>query len=162
MKKHVFGRKLKRDSNQRKALFKGLISSFILHGKMQTTEAKAKSVKGTIDSLVTKVKKNNKEIAKRLIGKYVAHNAIEQFVSVVAPALTNRPGSYTRLIHLGRRTKDDAPQVLLEWVEEIKIKTLNPKTKKEEKEIKELASGEEKETKQRKPRAKKVTKEEKK
>ncbi len=122
MKKRVFGRKLKRDKNERKALFKSLISSFILHGKMQTTEAKAKSVKGTIDSLVTKVKKNNQEISKRLIGLYVAHNAIQKFVSVVVPALAQRPGSYTRITRLGRRTKDDSPQVLLEWVETIKFK----------------------------------------
>lgn len=119
MKKHVFGRKLKRDKNQRTALFKGLISSFILHGKMKTTEAKAKAVKGTIDSLVTKVKKNSQVIAKRLIAPYVAHNAINKFVDEVAPALTQRPGAYTTIIKLGRRLKDDSPMVLLRWAEEI-------------------------------------------
>lgn len=119
MKKHVYGRKLKRDKNQRTALFKGLISSFILHGKMKTTEAKAKAVKGTIDSLVTKVKKNSQVIAKRLIAPYVAHNAINKFVDEVAPALTQRPGAYTTIIKLGRRLKDDSPMVLLRWAEEI-------------------------------------------
>ncbi len=130
MKKHVFGRKLKRDKNQRTALFKGLISSFILHGKMQTTEAKAKSVKGVIDSLVTKVKKNSQVVAKRLISPYVAHNAISKFVDEVVPALTERKGAYTKMVKLGKRLKDDSSMVLIEWVEQISnVKTQSSKLK---------------------------------
>lgn len=167
MKKHVFGRKLKRDKNQRTALFKGLISSFILHGKMKTTEAKAKAVKGTIDSLVTKVKKNSQVVAKRLIGRYVAHNAISKFVDEVAPALSLRPGAYTTMIKLGRRLKDDSPMVLLRWAEEIpNLKTpsnsagrQNSKLKGEAeakvKGVKELPFGEEKVKKVSKPKVKK-------
>lgn len=136
MKKHVFGRKLKRDKNQRTALFKGLISSFILHGKMKTTEAKAKSVKGTIDSLVTKVKKNSQVVAKRLISPYVAHNAISKFVDEIAPALAERKGAYTKMVKLGKRLKDDSSMVLIEWVEDIsgskkveKVEKVEKKTK---------------------------------
>lgn len=163
MKKHVYGRKLKRDKNQRTALFKGLISSFILHGKMKTTEAKAKAVKGTIDSLVTKVKKNSQVIAKRLIAPYVAHNAINKFVDEVAPALTQRPGAYTTIIKLGRRLKDDSPMVLLRWAEEISnLKTQNSKLKGEMeskvKEIKELKSGEKKTKTTQKTKVKKTEK----
>lgn len=157
MKKHVYGRKLKRDKNQRTALFKGLISSFILHGKMKTTEAKAKAVKGTIDGLVTKVKKNSQVVAKRLIGRYVAANAIGKFVDEVAPALSLRPGAYTTMIKLGRRLKDDSPMVLLRWAEEIKFKNQSSKVKNKdvEKEVKELPSGEEKVKKISKPKVKK-------
>lgn len=155
MKKHVFGRKLKRDKNQRTALFKGLISSFILHGKMKTTEAKAKAVKGTIDSLVTKVKKHSKVVAKRLIARYVAHNAMSKFIDEVAPALTERSGAYTSIVKLGRRLKDDSPMVLLRWVEEIQSKGAKVKNKDAEKEVKELPSGEKKTPKEKKPKVKK-------
>ena len=56
MRKKVFGRQFKRDKGERKALFSGLISQLIVKGRIETTEAKAKSVKGQIEKLVTAAK----------------------------------------------------------------------------------------------------------
>ena len=58
MRKNVFGRHLKRDTNERKALFKSLISSLVLYGRIKTTEEKAKAVKGQIDKIITRAKKD--------------------------------------------------------------------------------------------------------
>ena len=56
MKKNVFGRQFKRDKNERTALFKGLMSSLVLNDRIQTTEEKAKAIKGKIERLVTKAR----------------------------------------------------------------------------------------------------------
>ena len=57
MKKNVFGKQLKRDMNERKALFKNLLTSLVMEESIKTTEAKAKAIKGAADKLVTKAKK---------------------------------------------------------------------------------------------------------
>ena len=84
MRKNVFGRQLKRDKNERKALFKGLMSSLVLYERIKTTEAKAKSIKGSIDKLVTSARKNNALVARQMVEPYLAHTAIEKFLSDIA------------------------------------------------------------------------------
>ena len=59
MRKNVFGRQFKRDKNERAALFKGLISSLVLHERIKTTEEKAKAIKGEVDKIITKAKKGD-------------------------------------------------------------------------------------------------------
>lgn len=116
MKKNVYGRKLKRDINERKALFKSLISSLVLHGRIKTTEAKAKAIKADIDKIITKVKKNG-EAARKLLGSQLTSPAIEKVIEEVAPGFSKRQGGYTRILKIGRRFGDDARMVLMEWVE---------------------------------------------
>ena len=79
MKKKVFGRKLSRDKNERKALFKSLISSLILSEKIETTEAKAKAIKPEIEKLVTKAKQGN-ESAKIVLQKNLSRRAFEKIL----------------------------------------------------------------------------------
>ena len=57
MRYRVKGKKLSRTSSQRKALFKGLINALVIHGEIKTTESKAKAVRGLLDKLITKAKK---------------------------------------------------------------------------------------------------------
>lgn len=124
MRKNVFGRQLKRDKNERKALFKSLISSLILRGNIKTTQAKAKSIKGEIDKLVTKAKKNKLSSS----GEYLTQDALNKLKSI-APNFSRNSG-FTRIIKLGNRFSDNAQYVLMEWVEEIKeIKSEGKKTK---------------------------------
>lgn len=116
MRKQVFGRKFKRDKNQRKALFNGLISAIILKGKIRTTEAKAKAIKGDIEKLVTKAKKEEK-IAKKLLQSSLKPFEIEKMITQIAPGFKNRAGGYTRIIKVGPRVSDNASMVILEWSE---------------------------------------------
>ncbi len=117
MKKNVFGRQLKRDKNERTALFKGLISSLVLHGSIKTTESKAKAIKGRVDKLITRAKKGGINAA-HFVAPFVAANALEKLISDVAPRFVNRPGGYTRIIKLGNRMHDGASMVVLELVEQ--------------------------------------------
>lgn len=134
MRKNVFGKQLKRDKNERKALFKGLMSSLVLYERIKTTEAKAKAIKGSIDKLVTSARKNNALVARQMVEPYLTHTAIEKFLSDIALRFEGRSGGYTRIVKLGKRLKDNAPMVLMEWVEGKKvIKKVVSKEKKEEK-----------------------------
>ncbi len=117
MRKKVFGRQLKRDTNERKALFRGLATSLVLHESIKTTEEKAKAVKSYIEKLVTKAKKNNSLHAERLLQKHLPSTAIKKLIYEIAPRFKTRPGGYTRIIKIGQRLSDNAPMVILEWVE---------------------------------------------
>lgn len=116
MRKNVFGRQFKRDTNERKALFKGLMSSLVLHDAIQTTEEKAKAIKGSVEKLVTKVKKHKGE-SERFLHEYLTPPALKKMMTDTALRFSTRPGGYTRIIRLEKRVTDSASQVILEWVE---------------------------------------------
>src|SRR5258708_5096643 len=117
MKKNVFGRKFKRDANERKALFKNLLTSLVLKERIKTTEAKAKAIKGEAEKMVTKAKKGG-ENAYKLLHPDINQEAVVKLIDVIAPRFEKRQGGYTRIIKIGkRRVSDNAPQVFLEWTE---------------------------------------------
>lgn len=117
MRKQVFGRHLKRDTNERKALFKGLASSLVLHERIETTEEKAKSIKGFVEKMVTRANKENGAQARLILGAYLTNDALAKMFSDIAPRFVNRPGGYTRIVKIGNRFSDDASMVIMEWVE---------------------------------------------
>jgi large subunit ribosomal protein L17 len=114
MRKNIFGRQLKRDTNERKALFKGLISHLVLNERIKTTEEKAKSIKGQVDKIITKAKKG-KERARYLLQGQLPKEAIEKVILEITPRFSKRQGGYTRIIRIGRRFSDNAQMVLMEW-----------------------------------------------
>ncbi len=116
MKKRVFGRRFKRDINQRKSLFKGLMISLVVYGRIKTTEAKAKAIKGQIEKIVTHAK-NNPSDGKHYLSRYFTEAISDKIINDIAPRFKERPGGYTRIIKIGKRVKDNAPLVLIEWVE---------------------------------------------
>lgn len=131
MRKQVYGRKFKRDTNERKALFNSLISAMILRGKIQTTEEKAKAIKGDLEKLVTKAKKGDG--AKRLLQPHLKPFEIELMINKIGPGFKNRAGGYTRIVKTGKRFNDNASMVIMQWSEMEKVvaaKTAEPKTKK--------------------------------
>lgn len=115
MKKKVFGRKFKKDTNQRKALFKNLMRSLILNEEIKTTEAKAKAIKGQVEKLVTAGKKG--EESRYHLKKDINEDAVTKLIKEISPRFMKRPGGYTRIIKLENRLKDNAEMVLLEFVE---------------------------------------------
>lgn len=130
MRKNVFGKKLKRDKNERTALFKNLMSSLILHERIETTQAKAKAIKPQVEKLVTKALKGGNASMKVLYSS-ISSVAVNKLVSDIAPRFSTRKGGYTRIINLGNRFGDQAPMVVLEWVEKAKAVTvLKPQSKK--------------------------------
>lgn len=130
MRKQVFGRQFKRDKNERKALFNGLISSMILHGRINTTEEKAKSIKADVEKIVTKAKKDE-ATARRLLKGILKDHEIDKMINEVGPRFKNRAGGYTRIIKTGRRFSDNASMAIMEWVEGEEV-VMAPKPEKKE------------------------------
>lgn len=138
MKKHVFGRQLKRDANERKALFKNLLTSLVMEERITTTEAKAKAIKSAADKLVTKAKKGGPD-AFRNLAPDVRYDAVAKLINTIAPRFKDRQGGYTRIIKVGHRIADNAPQVAMEWVvrsEKITAKSGKTAVKNDSEEVK--------------------------
>lgn len=135
MRKNVYGRKFKRDKDERKALFKSLLSELVMHGRIKTTEQKAKAIKPDADRLVTKAKKNS-SITKRLLERDLFPEAVAKVISDIGPSFQKRNGGYTRIVRLGKRFSDNASTVILEWVEREAV--VAPKIEKKEKVKKEI------------------------
>jgi large subunit ribosomal protein L17 len=131
MKKKVFGRRLKRDRNERKALFRSLVTSLVLKGKIETTEQKAKAIKSDVDKMITMAKKGGMDFS-----SYVFPNAVEKLTSQVIPALNGRTSGYTRIVRKGVRMSDSARLVLMEWVDLESINSQKPESQKKVKKIK--------------------------
>ncbi len=165
MKKRVFGRKLKRTTNQRKALFKSLTQALVLHGRIKTTEAKAKSIRGEVEKLITRAMRNDSNTLAYL--KQHVHVPTAERLVEIATAFKGRPGGYTRIIRLGGRKKDNASMVLIEFVEKIPSAApvaVDKTTEKETKAVESSVQVEEPKEKVKKAPAKKekeVTKEKK-
>jgi large subunit ribosomal protein L17 len=111
------GRKLGRNPAQRKALFRQLAISMILHERITTTEAKAKELRPIVEKLVT-IARQDSEFHRRLIMSKIDHElATAKLFEVVAPRFVSTPGGYTRISKLGQRRGDAAPLALIEFVE---------------------------------------------
>lgn len=115
MRKRVFGRHLKRDTNERKALFKNLMTELILREKITTTQEKAKAIRGQIEKLITKAKRKGQQ-AEHLLQPYVSAEAVKKLITDIGPRFVEKPGGYVRLIKLGNRFYDNASMVVIELV----------------------------------------------
>jgi large subunit ribosomal protein L17 len=128
MRHQVAGYKLGRSKDQRLALRRTLIKQLFEHERIQTTAAKAASVRGDAEKLITLalkssrsdsvvVKVNARRLAAARLGGINAV-IVKKLFDDIAPRFTNRKGGYTRILKLGPRLGDAADMVLLELVEE--------------------------------------------
>ena len=137
MRHRKSGRKLGRNSSHRKAMYRNMVTSLILHGRIQTTEAKAKELRKVADKVITLGKrvplssleglegqaladaKAKRVHAIRLARRYtVDRDALELVFGEYAERFKERPGGYTRIYKLGYRPGDNAPMTLIELVNE--------------------------------------------
>lgn len=109
-------RKFGRMKGQRNAFLKSLISNLILKGKIETTEARAKTLKSKAEKLVTLAKKQNLASLRILISRVSKKPALKLYYDI-APKYTDRKGGYLRIIKLGKKRLGDASKVsLIEFV----------------------------------------------
>lgn len=134
MRHRVFGRRLGRDKDHRKALFKNLVTSLVLHEQIKTTEAKAKAIRGLVDKVITKGKTGSLHARRALAGFFTNQKAVEKVMKVLAPRFRQRGSGFTRIIHLGSRRGDNAPLVRMELVDKVVKQKRKPKKKKEKEE----------------------------
>jgi len=116
----VYGKHLGRDKDTRETLFKGLVQALLTHGTIQTSEAKAKAIKGLIDKVINSAK--NKQVFRFGLTKEIL------------PKLGSRTSGYTSVVKMGRRLGDQTMMVKLSLIgaEEIKPIVKDTITKKQE------------------------------
>jgi large subunit ribosomal protein L17 len=113
---------LGRKKAHRDALLRNLASELIMHKRIVTTHAKARSLRTYIEPLITKTKKNESESQimhqHRMVFSYLNDkSAVKELFTVVAPKVASRPGGYTRILKLGARVGDNAELALIELVD---------------------------------------------
>jgi len=121
MKHQRKGRKFSRVKNQRRAMFKSLLGSFIMHEKITTTEAKAKETKIMIDRIINqgKVARSDKEKKIAIIrdlNRKLPLKASEKIVSDFVDKFKERKSGYSRIIKKGPRKSDSARMAIIEFV----------------------------------------------
>lgn len=134
MHRHGYqGRKLSRSRDQRRALIKGLATSLVEYGKIETTLPKAKELVPYIEKLITKAKKGDLANRRAVISGLSTQSAAFRLVDVIAPQLTGRNSGHVRVEKTRLRVGDGAQLATVAFVDEI---TDKPKTKAEAKETK--------------------------
>ena len=98
-----------------------LATSLFEHGRITTTEAKAKRLRPYAEHLVTFAKRGDlharRQVLKRLTDKSIVHVLFDE----IGPRYVNRPGGYTRIVKLGPRKGDNAPMAIIELVEALTV-----------------------------------------
>ena len=117
MRHHRSGKKLGRDSAHRKALYSNLAGALIEHGRIKTTEAKAKAVKPIAEQMITLGRRGDIHARRQATAYLRSQDVVHKLFSEVAPRFADRPGGYSRIVKLGPRQGDAAEMVYLELVD---------------------------------------------
>jgi large subunit ribosomal protein L17 len=118
MRHNKSGRRLGRKTSHREAMFRNMVTSLLDHGKITTTDAKAKEIRVVAERLITLGKRGDLH-SMRLAASVIREKpVVSKLFSTIAPRYKERFGGYTRIVKLGIRQGDAAPLSLIELVEE--------------------------------------------
>ncbi len=121
MHRHGYkGRKFGRERDQRRALMKGLATSLVEHGEIETTLPKAKELTRYIEKLITKAKKGDLANRRAVIAGLSTQTAAFKLVDEIAPQLTARNSGHVRVERTRLRIGDGAQMATIGFVDELK------------------------------------------
>ena len=112
----MFYRKLGRDSSARKALFRSILTSFFAHGRIETTEIKAKEASKLAAKMITLAKKGDLHARRQVLSFLMDETVVTKLFEEIGPKYKDRQGGYTRIMKLGPRRGDAAPMAIIELV----------------------------------------------
>src|SRR5439155_12268295 len=124
MMNHRDEKKLGRDSEQRRALYSNLAGSLIEHGRIKTTEAKAKAVRPLAEQMITLGRRGDIHARRQALAFLRSQDVVYKLFSDVGPRFKERPGGYSRIVKLGVRQGDSAEMVYPELVDYVPPRTL--------------------------------------
>lgn len=110
------GRKLASDASHRRAMFRTMAAQVFEHGRIKTTEAKAKELRSVVDEIITLAKRGDVHARRQILSDIHDRVLVHKIFTEVAPKYEERSGGYTRIMKLGPRLGDAAPIVLIELV----------------------------------------------
>jgi large subunit ribosomal protein L17 len=111
------GKKLGRDPAHRRALYANLAGALIEHGRVKTTEAKAKAVKPIAEQMITLGRRGDLAARRQAVAYLRSKDVVHTLFSDVGPRFRDRPGGYSRIVKIGPRPGDAADMVYLELVD---------------------------------------------
>ncbi len=122
------GRKLRRTTSHRLAMFSNQLDSLMNHERIQTTLSKAKELRPLAEKLITRAKKDD-VAARRHVSRWIPdRTTIKRVFETIAPRFVDRPGGYTRILRLGARKGDAAEAAILEFVDfQFEVKDRGPR-----------------------------------
>ena len=108
------GRKLNRSPSHRRALMRNLVTSLFRHERIQTTDPKAKELRGWADRVIGLGKEGSLHARRQALGIVQDEAVVHKVFDTLAPRYKDRPGGYTRIVKIGWRHGDRAPISLIE------------------------------------------------
>ncbi len=117
MRHNKAGRRLGRKTSHREAMFRNMVTSLLDHGKITTTDAKAKEIRVVAERMITLGKRGDLHAMRQAAAVIREKDVVSKLFSTIAPGYAQRMGGYTRIIKLGVRQGDAAPVSLIELVE---------------------------------------------
>ncbi|WP_067130014.1 50S ribosomal protein L17 [Microtetraspora malaysiensis] len=124
MPKPTKGARLGGSPAHERLILANLATQLFQHGRIRTTEAKAKRLRPLAEKLITKAKKGDMHNRRQVLTVVRDKGVVHHLFTEIAPTFAERPGGYTRITKLGPRKGDAAPMALIELVAE----QLNPVT----------------------------------
>ncbi|MDQ6953984.1 MAG: 50S ribosomal protein L17 [Mariprofundaceae bacterium] len=114
-RKHHGG--LNRPTGHRRALLANLATALITHGRIETTEAKARAMRPYVEKLITLAKKGGLHSRRQALAKLRHRPIVDRLFDDIAKASDDRCGGYTRMVKTGFRNGDAAPMAVVELVD---------------------------------------------
>lgn len=109
-------RKLGKPADQRRALLRGLVTSLLRHGRIQTTVPRAKEARVAAEHMITLAKRGDLHARRQALAYVLDPLVVRDLFDTIGPRYQERPGGYTRIVRVGTRQGDAAPMAILELV----------------------------------------------
>jgi large subunit ribosomal protein L17 len=117
MRHNKAGRRLGRTTSHRVAMFRNMVTSFLNHERITTTDAKAKELRTIAEKMITLGKKGDLHAMRQAASYIRDKKVVTKLFTSIAPRYQERSGGYTRIVKLGLRSGDNASLSLIELVE---------------------------------------------
>lgn len=118
MRHNKSGRRLGRNSSNRKAMLRNMVTSLIDHERITTTDARAKEVRKIAERMITLGKRGDLHARRQALSVVFEKKVVAKLFDRLAPRFQERSGGYTRIIKVGNRLGDNAPVSIIEFVDQ--------------------------------------------
>jgi len=113
----VLSQRFDRPTSHRLAMFRNMVTDLLRHEQIKTTEAKAKAVRGLAEKMITLGKSGTLAARRQALAYVYDTDVVGKLFDELAERYEGRAGGYTRIIKMGPRLGDGAPQVILELID---------------------------------------------
>ncbi len=110
-------RRIGRDAGARRALLRSVVNALFTHGRITTTEIKAKEIRHLAEHLITVAKRGDLHARRIVAAELDEPETVKKLFAEIAPRYAARPGGYTRIVKIGPRRGDAAPIAVIELVQ---------------------------------------------